>query len=43
MNFTGSSTFTSLSGVKKEMKSAIPLQISLSVIGLALFITGKVI
>ncbi len=27
MNFTGSSTFTSLSGVKKEMKVAVPLQI----------------
>jgi len=27
MNFTGSSTFTSLSGVKKEMKTALPAQI----------------
>ncbi|MBI5021776.1 MAG: acetyl-CoA synthase subunit gamma [Ignavibacteriales bacterium] len=27
MNFTGASTFTSLSGVKKEMKIAMPLQI----------------
>jgi len=27
MNFTGSSTYTSLSGVKKEMKTALPLQI----------------
>ncbi|EKD28930.1 MAG: CO dehydrogenase/acetyl-CoA synthase gamma subunit (Corrinoid Fe-S protein)-like protein, partial [uncultured bacterium] len=26
MNFTGSSTYTSISGVKKEMKIAIPLQ-----------------
>lgn len=36
MNFTGSSTFTSLSGVQKEMKQSIPLQIigfSLGVIG----------
>jgi acetyl-CoA decarbonylase/synthase complex subunit gamma len=41
MNFTGSSTFTSLSGVKKEMKAAIPLQIAGSVMGLALFITSK--
>jgi hypothetical protein len=43
MNFTGSSTYTSLSGVKREMKIAIPLQISLSMIGLALLITGKII
>jgi acetyl-CoA decarbonylase/synthase complex subunit gamma len=28
MNFTGSSTFTSLSGVQKEMKMALPLQIA---------------
>lgn len=27
MNFTGASTFTSLSGVKKEMKTAVPIQI----------------
>lgn len=27
MNFTGASTFTSLSGVKKEMRFALPLQI----------------
>lgn len=28
MNFTGSSTYTSLSGVKKEMKYAVPIQIA---------------
>jgi hypothetical protein len=28
MNFTGSSTYTSLSGVKKEMKYAVPFQIT---------------
>jgi acetyl-CoA decarbonylase/synthase complex subunit gamma len=27
MNFTGASTFTSLSGVKKEMRYAVPLQV----------------
>lgn len=31
MNFTGSSTYTSLSGVKKEMKVAVPLQIGIAV------------
>ncbi len=34
MNFTGSSTFTSLSGVEKEMKTAVPVQISLTGLGL---------
>jgi len=38
MNFTGSSTFTSLSGVKKEMKIAIPIQIGFSALGIILFI-----
>jgi acetyl-CoA decarbonylase/synthase complex subunit gamma len=41
MNFTGSSTFTSLSGVKKEMKISIPFQIAGSALGLALLITSK--
>jgi acetyl-CoA decarbonylase/synthase complex subunit gamma len=43
MNFTGSSTYTSLSGVKKEMKVAVPLQIAFSFIGLVLFIVSKMI
>jgi acetyl-CoA decarbonylase/synthase complex subunit gamma len=38
MNFTGSSTFTSLSGVKKEMKEAVPFQIAAVSLGLALWI-----
>ena len=38
MNFTGSSTFTSLSGVKKEMKTALPLQLTFISAGLILFI-----
>jgi hypothetical protein len=33
MNFTGASTFTSLSGVKKEMKLALPLQVAAVSIG----------
>lgn len=41
MNFTGSSTYTSLSGVKKEMKTAVPLQITLSVIGTILLVVSK--
>ncbi|MCX6304556.1 MAG: mercury methylation corrinoid protein HgcA [Bacteroidetes bacterium] len=35
MNFTGSSTFTSLSGVQKEMKTALPVQIAMVSVGLA--------
>jgi hypothetical protein len=35
MNFTGSSTFTSLSGVQKEMKTALPAQIAMAFLGLA--------
>ncbi|MDD4921152.1 MAG: mercury methylation corrinoid protein HgcA [Bacteroidales bacterium] len=37
MNFTGASTYTSLSGVKKEMRIAIPLQIGFAAVGLILF------
>jgi hypothetical protein len=43
MNFTGSSTFTSLSGVKKEMKWSIPFQIGFTSVGLVLFIISKII
>ncbi len=34
MNFTGGSTYTSLSGVRKEMKIAVPLQITAVIAGL---------
>ncbi len=43
MNFTGASTYTSLSGVKKEMRWAIPLQILASAIGLGLWLTSRFI
>jgi len=43
MNFTGSSTFTSLSGVKKEMKISVPLQIGFALIGIILQVVGKFI
>jgi acetyl-CoA decarbonylase/synthase complex subunit gamma len=43
MNFTGSSTYTSLSGVKKEMKWSIPFQIAFALIGCVVFITSKLI
>ena len=41
MNFTGSSTYTSLSGVKKEMRIAVPAQLIGIVIGLGLWISAK--
>ncbi|HJX71016.1 MAG TPA: hypothetical protein VJ346_03660, partial [Bacteroidales bacterium] len=41
MNFTGASTFTSLSGVKREMKTFVPVQISLAAIGLVLFVISN--
>jgi len=40
MNFTGCSTFTSLSGVRKEMRIAMPIQISIAFIGLVLWVLG---
>ncbi|MTK53180.1 mercury methylation corrinoid protein HgcA [Paludibacter sp.] len=43
MNFTGSSTFTSLSGVQKEMKWAIPIQIGTIASGFLLFILSKLL
>ena len=41
MNFTGASTYTSLSGVKKEMRRAVPLQILGVLSGLAAWIAAR--
>jgi len=43
MNFTGASTYTSLSGVKKEMRWAVPLEIVGGVVGLALWVGSRFI
>jgi acetyl-CoA decarbonylase/synthase complex subunit gamma len=43
MNFTGCSTYTSLSGVKKEMRWALPVQIVASVAGFLIWITSRLI
>jgi hypothetical protein len=43
MNFTGSSTFTSLSGVQKEMKTALPIQIGMAGLGLIAWVVSKFI
>lgn len=42
MNFTGCSTYTSLSGVRREMRLAVPLEIAGAVIGVILWIGGVV-
>ncbi len=41
MNFTGSSTFTSLSGVRKEMAVAVPLQAGFALTGALLWMGGR--
>ncbi len=43
MNFTGSSTFTSMSGVVKEMKIALPVQIIAAFTGLCIWIVSRFI
>jgi len=43
MNFTGSSTYTSLSGVRKEMGIFVPIQISFALAGLSLVIISKLV
>jgi hypothetical protein len=40
MNFTGASTFTSLSGVRKEMRIAVPLQLLGAVSGVVIWAVG---
>ena len=41
MSFTGATTFTSLSGVRREMRVAVPLQIAAAVIGTVLWLVGR--
>lgn len=41
MNFTGSSTYTSLSGVRKEMRIFVPLQIAFAFFGLSCVLISK--
>ena len=43
MNFTGSTPFTSLSGVKYEMRRAVPLQVLGAALALGLWITGVIV
>lgn len=41
MNFTGASTYTSLSGVKKEMKLFVPIQLGFTIFGFVFIIISK--
>jgi acetyl-CoA decarbonylase/synthase complex subunit gamma len=41
MSFTGASTYTSLSGVKKEMHFAVPLQLAAAVLGTGTWIVSR--
>ncbi len=43
MNFTGASTYTSLSGVKKEMRWALPAEIATGAGGLIIWIASRLI
>jgi len=43
MNFTGASTYTSLSGVRKEMRWALPLQIGAGIVGMVLWLGSNFI
>lgn len=43
MNFTGCSTYTSLSGVKKEMRFALPLEMTACILGLTAWITSLIL
>jgi acetyl-CoA decarbonylase/synthase complex subunit gamma len=41
LNFTGASTYTSLSGVKKEMRIALPLEIGAGIAGFFLWLASR--
>ena len=41
MSFTGATTYTSLSGVRREMKIAVPIQATAAVVGVILWLAGR--
>ncbi|HUT89435.1 MAG TPA: mercury methylation corrinoid protein HgcA [Thermoguttaceae bacterium] len=41
MNFTGATTYTSLSGVRREMRLAVPIQAVAAVLGAVLWLIGR--
>jgi hypothetical protein len=41
MNFTGATPYTSLSGVRREMRVAVPIQAAAAVLGIVLWLAGR--
>jgi acetyl-CoA decarbonylase/synthase complex subunit gamma len=41
MNFTGATTYTSLSGVRREVRLALPVQIAAAADGVVLWLAGR--
>ncbi len=41
MKFTGASTYTSLSGVRREVRVAVPIQSACAIIGVGLWLAGR--
>jgi acetyl-CoA decarbonylase/synthase complex subunit gamma len=41
MKFTGASTYTSLSGVRREMRVAMPIQLACAILGLLVWLVGR--
>jgi len=41
MNFTGATTYTSLSGVRREMRVAVPVQATAGLLGAVLWLVGR--
>jgi acetyl-CoA decarbonylase/synthase complex subunit gamma len=41
MSFTGATTYTSLSGVRREMKIAVPIQAVAAVVGVVIWLAGR--
>ena len=41
MSFVGSTTYTSLSGVRWEMRVAVPMQVLAAVVGIVFWILGR--
>ena len=41
MGFTGSTTYTSLSGVRREMRTAVPIQLVCALLGTVLWLVGR--
>jgi hypothetical protein len=41
MNFTGATTYTSLSGVRREMRVAVPIQAAAAAVGVVVWLIGR--